>query len=123
MRLLLYIKIAEDRFHFEKVNFLGVKEADVFDVDNYSDGLTIDLAIKAMQLSEKLLVYIDVREEVDIKGLFKIFQYLSRPQQPLTVVCSGKGHHLLSNLLRAVKGDVFIQKNEELKQSITWLEG
>ncbi|UII28590.1 hypothetical protein LVD15_09245 [Fulvivirga maritima] len=122
MRLLLYIKIAEDRFHFEKVNFLGVKEANVFDVDNYSDALSVDLALKAMKLSEKLLVYIEVKEEIDVKSLFKIFQYLSRPQQPVTIVYSGIKHHLVSSLLRAVKGEVFIQENQELQQAISWLE-
>jgi hypothetical protein len=97
MHLFLHIRFIEDKFQFSKP--LSIPNVTCFDIDNFSEAAVIDVCNKAIANSEKLMVLFEVKSNIELGGIMRIFNKLAQYQHPLKIVYQGS-HPILDKLLK-----------------------
>lgn len=89
MNLLLHIRVQNDQFHFYPP--LVLKNAQYFDVDNFSSSEVIHVAFKAIEKSERLMIYFETIDQSEVGQILKFITATARFKGNVKVIY--KGHH------------------------------
>jgi len=97
MNLILHIRICKDPFNFiEPITLEGVQ---YIDIDNFSDATMIATINKAIDLSERLLVFTQIAGQYEIGLLIKVLQKLMKFKGHRIMFHSGS-HNKLDKMLK-----------------------
>lgn len=88
MDLILHIRICNDAFNFNEP--LSIKGAQYIDIDNFSDGAMIDTVNSAIDLSEKLLVFVQIDGAYEIGLLMNVLQKLMKHKRDHKILHIGE---------------------------------
>ena len=98
MNLLLTLHLLEDRLAFPQGSFSS-EGVPSFDIDNFSDDLTVGTAIKAIQQSGKVAVLINADFHGSLGAILKVLNTLARVKNPVLLIHNG-GHPIIQNMLK-----------------------
>ena len=111
MDLILHIKICADAFNFSApVNIKGVQ---YIDIDNFSDAAMVETVNRAIDLSDRLFVFIQIEGSYDLGLLMKVMQKLMKYKGNCTFLHASR-HDQLDKMLvlirsREVSTDNFLE--------------
>ncbi len=121
--LFLYIQLRNSQLNIKYtntfVNFVKLSKPSVmvYDIDNFSDNLTIQYAIKLVKESPKILVFLDTEEGSSIKQLMSLLTNLLDKSESIKVLINGENERLEKMI-----GILDYQKIRENTQGIALLE-
>ncbi|UII33535.1 hypothetical protein LVD17_06825 [Fulvivirga ulvae] len=111
MHLYLHIRIIKDQFNFKNDTIDKVRSwlphVSLFDVDNYSDNTTIQTAIRAMEMADKIFIQIEAEQGPEPGGVLKI---LNTAMRKSSAVIDYRGSH-------AVMDKIMIRFKDRLTSS------
>ncbi|GAA0891613.1 hypothetical protein GCM10009122_12920 [Fulvivirga kasyanovii] len=117
--LFLHIRITKDQFIFKNEAIDGVRswlpEVSLFDIDNHSDTTTIQAAIKAMEMAEKVYIQIEAEPETELGGTLKILNQVMK--KPSAVIDYQGRHDTLDKILVRFK-DKLVAQDIQLPQKV-----
>lgn len=117
--LFLHIRITKDQFIFKNDAIDSVRgwlpQVSLFDVDNHSDMTTIQTAIKAMKMAEKVYIQVEAEPEPDLGGILKILNQVMR-KSPAVIDYKGS-HGTLDKILVRFK-DKLVAKDFGFQQKV-----
>lgn len=96
MNLILHIKICKDAFNFSEP--ASIKDCQYIDIDNFSDAVMVETVNRAVELSEKLLVFIQIGGQYELGLLMKVIQKLMKHKRDILFFHSGD-HEKLDKML------------------------
>ncbi|MDR6564861.1 MULTISPECIES: hypothetical protein [unclassified Arcicella] len=121
--LFLYIQLRNSQLNIKYTNTfvdfvkLSKPSVMVYDIDNFSDNLTIQYAIKLVKESPKILVFLDTEEGSSIKQLMSLLTNLLDKSESIKVLINGENERLEKMI-----GILDYQKIRENTQGIALLE-
>ncbi len=98
--LFLYIQLRNSQLNIKYTNTfvafvkLSKPSVMVYDIDNFSDNLTIQYAIKLIKESPKTLVFLDTEEGSSLKQLMALLTNLLDKSESIKVLISGENERL-----------------------------
>lgn len=101
MNLFLHIIVSSANLNFNKppVNIVGLHH---YDVDNFSDAITIDTGVQALQRSEKIFLLIEAKDKVALGGISKLLNHIGKLKIPYQIAYNGK-HQMLDKMMLRFK--------------------
>lgn len=87
MNLILHIKICKDAFNFNEP--ISIEGAQYIDIDNFSDAAMVETVNRAVDLSERILAFIQIDGVHDLGLLMKVIQKLMKNKGICTFLHSG----------------------------------
>ncbi|MEQ8242862.1 hypothetical protein [Fulvivirga sp.] len=96
MNLILHIKTCKDAFNF--IEPASIKDCQYIDIDNFSDAVMVETVSKSVDLSEKLLVFIQIDGQYELGLLMKVIQKLMKHKRDILFFHSGD-HEKLDKML------------------------
>ncbi|MEA5260910.1 hypothetical protein VB264_24140 [Arcicella aquatica] len=121
--LFLYIQLRNSQLNIKYTNTfvafvkLSKPSVMVYDIDNFSDNLTIQYAIKLVKESPKTLVFLDTEEGSSLKQLMALLTNLLDKSESIKVLINGENERLEKMI-----GILDYQKIRENTQGIALLE-
>lgn len=120
MQLFLYIRITEDKFVFNNEVITSVKQwnphVSLFDIDNFSDNATSHTAVKAMQMSERIFLFVEAEPGPELGGVLKVLSQLIKIPVPVAIRYQGD-HDMLNKMMMRFK-DKLISSDSDLKEEL-----
>lgn len=98
--LFLYIQLRNSQLNIKYTNTfvafvkLSKPSVMVYDIDNFSDNLTIQYAIKLVKESPKTLVFLDTEEGSSLKQLMALLTNLLDKSESIKVLINGENERL-----------------------------
>jgi len=98
--LFLYIQVRNSQLNIKYTNTfidfvkLSNPSVIVYDIDNFSDNLTIQYAIKLIKDSPKILVFLDAEEGSSLKQLMALLTNLLDKSESIRVLINGENERL-----------------------------
>lgn len=121
MQLFLHLHITNEKFHFSNDLPALVKSVapDVifFDVDNYSDGVTVEAALKALQESVKTFIFIEAEPGPEPGALLHLMSKLLKLDYPCIIFYQGS-HEMLDKMMITLKRRIEISEKETLAEAV-----
>ncbi|ELR72182.1 hypothetical protein C900_01736 [Fulvivirga imtechensis AK7] len=121
MRLFLYIHITKEKFHFSSDLPVLIRslapDVTFFDVDNYSDNVTVDTALKAIRESTKTFIFIEAEPGPEPGKLLHLISKITKLKCPVVIFYQG-AHEMLDKLMITLKRKTAVSEKENLAEAV-----
>lgn len=105
MKLFFHIRISSEQHHFSSLITNLDNGIQYFDVDNFSDALTVNTALEALKHSEKLFLFVEVIENISLGGISKVLNSIAKLDIPFHIAYHGN-HAMLDKMMSRFKSNM-----------------
>lgn len=102
LKLFLHIRISSELHHFSSSIISVNDKVQYFNIDNFSDALTINTSLQALERSEQLLLFLEVVDSVSLGGISKVLNGIAKLDIPFHIVYNGS-HAMLNKMISRFK--------------------
>lgn len=107
MRLFLHIKITSNQYQFSTPPVQLKGDVKYFDIDNFSDSVTINTALKALDRTDKLFVFLEAVDNNAIGGITKVLNRLVKLDILNRMIYNGN-HLALDKMISRFKNNLIL---------------